>query len=168
MDDKLPPQSSTESPPFCSLFIAATWTGGHRRKVSISFCPRARAWFLNFFFFFFPAVIFSPGAEKGFSFFFSRILWGGGLAIIHKRAWPNFGYGSERKVEKKIGFLLYFGYLSGLGTSEEYSGIFKNYFSFENESSKLNNYSTDMCRNCPLCITDFWRHAGTDFLNMVI
>jgi hypothetical protein len=52
--------------------------------------------------------------------------------------------------------------------NEEYSGIFKNYLIFENESSKLNNYSTDMCRNCPLCIIDFWRHAGTYCLNMAI
>jgi hypothetical protein len=78
----------------------------------------------------------------------------------------------------KLGFLLYCGTSVGLATSyiiftnaeifnqknkfleenifvkknEEYSGIFKNYLIFENESSKINNYSTDTCRNCPLYI----------------
>ncbi len=59
--------------------------------------------------------------------------------------------------------------------NEEYSGIFKNYLIFENESkfrimefSKLNNYSTEICRNWPLYITDFWRHAGTYCLYMAI
>jgi hypothetical protein len=52
--------------------------------------------------------------------------------------------------------------------NEEYSGIFKNYLIFENESSKQNNYSTEIRRNWPLYITDFWRHAGTYCLYMAI
>jgi hypothetical protein len=48
MDDKLPPQSSTESPSFCSLFIAATWPAATEEKFLFLFArARARACFLN-------------------------------------------------------------------------------------------------------------------------
>jgi hypothetical protein len=112
MDDKLPPQSSTESLPFCSLFIAATWPAATEEKFLFPFA-RAHACFLDYIFF--PAVIFSPGAragvEKGFFFFefCGEVFW--------RSSTRGHGQILAMGERGKLGFLLYCGTSVALGTS---------------------------------------------------
>jgi hypothetical protein len=108
-----------ESPQFCSLFIAATWPAATEEKFRVPFA-RVRSVFLKLILFFQRCFLARGGGVGGWNgegiyyyYYYFRISFGGGLPIIQKRAWPNFGYGSERKV--RIPPILW--YLSGLATS---------------------------------------------------